>query len=362
MTVKIKAAIDAGNAGLKAIFDENERMSIPNVIAVAGRERRITEREKNIFDGIHVEVTSSALSSGKGTFFVGKLAAKQSNSDELKANSKKGENDQTIVMMLTAIAIQAVEKDPNNATIEVDVELATGLPMVEASRKGARKAFKQRLLEGVHAVTFLDTAANFEGKRVSIRFSEVNVFAEGHAAYIRLASERKEVATGTTMIVDIGGLTTDVAIIEKDGQIDNDHSTGTARGASTTLDAIIAQIERDHLIRPFASRLQLVDHLLGEDIDEVGHMGKRYNIRDIIDFHMNALANEEYKLINDTWLNVPSIAQAFVIGGGAAIIEPYLKTINENKEKFPIRFLTPEKAIWLIVESYWDLLKLKPVK
>jgi plasmid segregation protein ParM len=62
------------------------------------------------------------------------------------------------------------------------------------------------------------------------------------------------------------------------------------------------------------------------------------------------------------WNEAPAIRFAYIIGGGAALLEPYLKKINESKDNFPLRWVKNDTAVWLIVSSYWDLLGLVEVK
>src|SRR5690606_38114840 len=105
-----KAAIDIGNDSVKSIF-ENERnhILIPNIVAEMGINRNVKEYEKDIMEGLYVEVTSGALKLKHGIFAVGYLAKQQHNSSEMGIHSKKGENDQTIILLLTSLAINAAQ-------------------------------------------------------------------------------------------------------------------------------------------------------------------------------------------------------------------------------------------------------------
>lgn len=54
-------SVDVGNDAVKGFLGSIEnRVYIPNVIAEV-QDREIVEMEKNILNGLHVEITSSAL-------------------------------------------------------------------------------------------------------------------------------------------------------------------------------------------------------------------------------------------------------------------------------------------------------------
>lgn len=355
-----KAAVDIGNDTLKAMFEGEKSFTIPNVLANAPKDRGIAQLEKSPFDALHVEVSSASLSNAKGIYYVGELAAKQKHNDELTSEQKKGENDQSAILLLTALALQAAENSKDKK-IEVEYTLSTGLPMTESKRKGARRAFKEKLMDHVHTVTFLDTPKH-AGKTVTIRISGAIVSPEGQAAYIGLAKQKPEVAGASIMIADIGGLTTDIAVIEKGGKVDNEHSVGVGMGISAALDAILAEANHEYGISPFRSRRELVDCILGDDRGVAWYRGKSYDLNSIIDKHLTEVARSTYKSISDVWNEAPAIRFAYIIGGGAALLEPYLKKINESKDSFPLRWVKNDTAIWLIVSSYWDLLGLAEVK
>ncbi|SDH83388.1 plasmid segregation protein ParM [Aneurinibacillus thermoaerophilus] len=350
-----KAAVDIGNDTLKAMFEGEQAFTIPNVLANAPKDRGIAQLENSPFDALHVEVTSAALSVAKGIYYVGELAARQKHNDELTSEQKKGENDQSMILLLTALALHAAEESKEKK-IEKEYFLSTGLPMTESKRKGARKAFKEKLIDHVHTVAFLDTPKH-AGKTVTIRIKNAIVSPEGQAAYIGLAAKKPEVAGASIAIVDIGGLTTDIAVIEKGGKVDNEHSIGIGTGVSAALDAIIAEIDQELGIRPFRSRRELVDCILGDERGIAWYRGKSYDLNPIIDTHLTEVARTIYKTISDVWNESPQIRFAYIIGGGAALLEPYMKSINESKDSFPLRWLKNETAIWLIVSSYWDLFK-----
>jgi len=230
------AAIDVGNDSLKGIFGEMEYdMNIPNVIARDIEDRPIIGLEEldqqNPIDGIHIRVHSPILKDNNSIYRVGNLATKSSNSTELDPGSSKSEEDQTLIMLFASLALDAV-RDENkqlfkrsNNVIEATYMLGTGLPLREV-KEGKDVGFRSRLLGSVHQVEFLVTP-KYQGQKVNIRFEDVKVYPEGFAAFINLVMDNnlniinKELIDKRIIIQDIGGLSTDIAVI-KNRKVDDD--------------------------------------------------------------------------------------------------------------------------------------------
>lgn len=353
------AAVDIGNDAVKAIF-EGERLYIPNVIAVADAEREWIAPEKDPLEGLHCEIVSGALSQGKGVYAVGKLATKYADNDELTEDSDKATSDQSVILLLTTLALYAAKHgEMKDGVIEVSYFLSTGLPLREVKRK-LRKTFRERLKNHQHEVTFLQTPG-LEGKRVRIRFEDVLVNTEGHAAMVDLAYHKdgspknEDLLDACVLIVDIGGLSTDSAVIEPSGSVDNVNSDGLKQGVSPYLDRIIERVE-DMYGYPIRSRRKLIDVLTNEkDRYQVYVKGARQSIKALVDEQLERLAREEYKHIQTMWHRVPEIRFAYLIGGGSILLKPYLQAINEAEDQLPLRFVEPNESIWMVAQAYWKL-------
>ncbi|MCM3413216.1 ParM/StbA family protein [Metabacillus litoralis] len=358
------ASIDIGNDALKGYFGSlDQQLYIPNIIAKA-EDRSIIDMEKNPLDALHVEVNSSILKEKTRKIAVGKLASKFPNNDELKPNQDKSESDQPILLLLTALAFDAVQniKQDEDNIIHATYLLSTGLPLDETKRE-KNKEFRKKLKSGQHSVTFLKTP-EFEGKTVRIQFEQVLVNTEGFAAYMDLTTDNdgsvknEEIFGKTILINDIGGLSTDSAIITKDTQVDNINSVGIKKGVSTYLDSIIRKVRSEHQYT-INTRRDLVEIITNEDPEEQNYIwknGNRISIKNIVDDELTALANEEYKLIQDLWISVPDIRLGYQIGGGAVVLRPYLQKINEAGQQFPLRFVKPDDSVWMIARAYFKIL------
>lgn len=358
------ASIDIGNDALKGYFGNFENdLYIPNIIASA-EDRAIIDMEKDPLNAIHVEVTSSALKQSSRKVVVGKLAGKYANNDELTPEQDKSETDQPVILLLTALALDAVQhgEADEDGVITLPYYLSTGLPLDETKR-GKTKEFRKKLQTGQHQVTFLKTPL-YEGKTVRIQFEKVLVNTEGFAAYVDLTtndngSVKNEELLGKTMLInDIGGLSTDSAIITKEAEVDNTNSTGLKTGVSTYLDNIIRKVYAEYKYT-INSRRDLVEIIINQDPEEQNHIwknGQRISIKNFVDEELSTLAKEEYKLIKEMWRNVPDIRMSYQIGGGAVVLRPYLQAINESDSNYPLRFVKAEDSVWMIARAYFKIL------
>ncbi|MCA0174603.1 ParM/StbA family protein [Bacillus sp. RAR_GA_16] len=357
------AAIDIGNDAVKGYFNGyDNQVHIPNVVAKAKENRGVIEAEKEILNGLHVELTSSALKMKNGTYKVGNLAASAAKKDELTPEVDKADSDQPIILLLTAIAYDAVQNNPDkDGIVEATYLLSTGLPLQEVKR-GLSKDYRKKLRNHQHEVKFLQTP-EVGGKTVRIKFEEVIVSSEGFAAFVDLTTDQQgaiknpELIQKPILINDIGGLSTDSAIVNK-AAVDNENSDGIKEGVSPYLDNIIARTFNEFKY-PFHSRRAVVDVIVSEDPEERNHIwnkGNRVSIKHIIDDELSSLAEEEYKHLKKLWNRVPSLRYAYLIGGGSVVLKPYLEGINEDQEQYPLRFVKPDDSVWMIARAYIKIL------
>src|SRR5699024_1938421 len=198
MTTSRIAAVDVGNDSVKAIFGELEyEVTIPNIIARDTEDRPVIGIEdldnKDPLEGIHVKVHSPALKENNVIYRIGHLATKNSNTTELDSGSSKSEEDQTLIMLFTSLALDAVRKenepvfDRDKNVIDAHYTLGTGLPLREV-KEGKDAGYRSKLTGSVHQVEFLVTP-KYQGIKVNLKFNEVKVYPEGFAAYINLVMD-----------------------------------------------------------------------------------------------------------------------------------------------------------------------------
>jgi plasmid segregation protein ParM len=366
------AAIDVGNDSVKAIFGELDyELNIPNIIARDVEDRPIIGIEeldsKNPLEGIHIKVHSPALKENNAIYRVGLLATKADNATELDPGSSKSEEDQTLVMLFTTLALDAVrDKNANlfkrsGNVIDASYTLGTGLPLREV-KEGKDAGYRSKLLGSVHQVEFLITP-KYQGLKVNIKFNEVKVYPEGFAAYINLVMDNnlnvinKELIDKRILIQDIGGLSTDIAVI-KNRNVDDDKAQGFNLGVSESLEAIREEIRKKHGVE-LDSRRDVVEILTKKhDRNHIMVKGSRTSVHDITDRILMELAKKEYRLLRNVWQKNSQTEICYFVGGGANVLKDYLKTLNNNLDGYNIDFFEDEKeSIWMMANAYYKLIK-----
>ncbi|MFG6113810.1 hypothetical protein ACGTN9_01385 [Halobacillus sp. MO56] len=372
MTNSRIAAVDVGNDAVKALFGKlDSDLYIPNVIAREVEDRPVIGIEdlddKDPIDNIHIRVHSPALHENNAIYRVGNLATKSSNSTELDPGSSKAEEDQTLVMLFAALALDAVnEKTPekgfktNNGVIDANYTLGTGLPLREV-KEGKDVGYRSQLLGSVHQVEFLVTP-KYQGKKVNIKFEEVKVYPEGFAAYINLVMDNhlniinKDLIDKQILIQDIGGLSTDIAVI-RNRNVDDDKAQGFNLGVSESLEQIREEIRSKHGVE-LDSRRDVVDIITRKnDRNHIMVKGSRTSVHDITDRILLELAKKEYRFLRNVWQKNSQSEICYFVGGGASVLKDYLKTLNNNLDGFNIEFFEDEKeSIWMMSNAYYKLI------
>ncbi|MFD1019793.1 Alp7A family actin-like protein [Thalassobacillus hwangdonensis] len=371
MTKSRIAAVDVGNDAVKGIFGKlDSELYIPNVIARDIEDRPVIGIEdldqKDPADNLHVRVHSPALQDNNAIYRVGNLATKSDNASELDPGSAKSEEDQTLVMLFAALALDAVnEKNEGtfkkaNGVVDANYTLGTGLPLREV-KEGKDVGYRSRLLGSVHQVEFLVTP-KYQGIKVNLKFDEVKVYPEGFAAYINLVMDNelniinKDLIDKRILIQDIGGLSTDIAVI-KDRNVDDDKAQGFNIGVSESLEKIREEIRTKHGVE-LDSRRDVVDIITKKnDRNHIMVKGSRTSVHDITDRILLELAKKQYRHLRNVWQKNSQTEICYFVGGGASVLKDYLKTLNNNLDGYNIDFFEDEKeSIWMMANAYYKLI------
>jgi plasmid segregation protein ParM len=366
------AAVDVGNDAVKAILgDLDYEVSIPNIIAREVEDRPVIGIEeldnKNPLEGIHIKVHSPALKENNAIYRVGHLATKSDNATELDPGSSKSEEDQTLIMLFTTLALDAVREENGKLfkrtgnVIDAVYTLGTGLPLREV-KEGKDAGYRSKLLGSVHQVEFLITP-KYQGLKINIKFNEVKVYPEGFAAYINLVMDNhlniinKELIDKRILIQDIGGLSTDIAVI-KNRNVDDDKAQGFNLGVSEALETIREEIRKKHGVE-LDSRRDVVEILTKRhDRNHIMVKGSRTSVHDITDRILLDLAKKQYRLLRNVWQKNSQTEICYFVGGGAIVLKDYLKTLNNNLDGYNIDFFEDEKeSIWMMANAYYKLIK-----
>ncbi|MGE7183536.1 ParM/StbA family protein [Peribacillus sp. NPDC006672] len=365
------AAIDVGNDAIKAIFGKLEsELYIPNVIAKDIEDRPVIGieelDEKNPLEGIHIRVHSPALQDNNAIYRVGNLATKSDNPTELDLGSSKSEEDQTLVMLFAALALDAAKLGNNdkfkkvNNVVEANYTLGTGLPLREV-KEGKDVGYRSKLLGSVHQVEFLITP-KYQGMKVNIKFDEVKVYPEGFAAYINLVMDNdlniinRELIDRRILIQDIGGLSTDIAVI-KNRKVDDDKAQGFNLGVAEALESIREEIRKKHGVE-LDSRRDVVEIITKKnDRNHIMVRGSRTSVHDIVDRILGELAKKQYRHLRNVWQKNSQTEICYFVGGGSIVLKDYLKTLNQNFDGYNIDFFEDEReSVWMMANAYYKLI------
>ncbi|OCA82265.1 hypothetical protein A8F94_20340 [Bacillus sp. FJAT-27225] len=363
------AAVDVGNDSIKAIFGEFEHeLNIPNIIARDTEDRPVIGIEeldsKNPLDGIHVRVHSPALKENNAIYRVGALATKSDNATELDPGSSKSEEDQTLIMLFTTLALDAVREESNfpkvKNIVDANYTLGTGLPLREV-KEGKDAGYRSKLAGSVHQVEFLVTP-KYQGIKVNIKFDEIKVYPEGFAAYINLVMDNdlkiinKDLIDKRIIIQDIGGLSTDIAVI-RNRNVDDDKAQGFNLGVSESLEQIREEIRSKHGVE-LDSRRDVVEIITKKnDRNHIMVKGNRTSVHDITDRILLDLAKKQYRLLRNVWKKNSQTEICYFVGGGSTVLKEYIKTLNNNLDGYNIDFFEDEKeSIWMMANAYYKLI------
>lgn len=371
MTKSRIAAVDVGNDSIKAIFGEfDNELNIPNIVARDTEDRPVIGIEeldtKDPLDGIHIKVHSPALKENNAIYRVGSLATKSDNATELDPGSSKSEEDQTLVMLFASLALDAVKEEngklfpKSKNVIDANYTLGTGLPLREV-KEGKDAGYRSKLVGSVHQVEFLVTP-KYQGIKVNIKFDEVKVYPEGFAAYINLVMDNtlkiinKDLIDRRILIQDIGGLSTDIAVI-KNRNVDDDKAQGFNLGVSEALEQIREEIRSKHGVE-LDSRRDVVEIITRKnDRNHIMVKGSRTSVHDITDRILLELAKKQYRLLRNVWAKNSQTEICYFVGGGATVLKEYIKTLNNNLDGYNIEFFEDEKeSIWMMANAYYKLI------
>ncbi|MGP4059432.1 ParM/StbA family protein [Halobacillus litoralis] len=369
MTKSRIAAVDVGNDAVKANFGKLESsLYIPNVVARDLEDRPVIGIEdlddKDPLDNLHIRVHSPALRENNAIYRVGNLATKTTNSTELDPGSYKSEEDQTLIMLFAALAMDAVEgrdaQSFKNNVVESNYTLGTGLPLREV-KEGKDVGYRSQLLGSVHQVEFLVTP-KYQGMKVNLKFDEVKVYPEGFAAYVNLVMDNdlniinKELVDKQILIQDIGGLSTDIAVI-RNRNVDDDKAQGFNLGVAESLEMIREEILTKHGVE-LDSRRDVVDIITRKnDRHHIMVKGSRTNVHDITDRILLELAKKQYRYLRNVWQKNSQSEICYFVGGGSAVLKEYIKTLNNKLDGFNIEFFEDEEeSIWMMANAYYKLI------
>lgn len=345
-------SIDVGNSEIKGIGSNSMmRYQIPNVIARVGKERTVHEIEQDMMESLHIKISEPEF--GEECFTVGKLAMKNEFSKELNLNADKSNSQQSLIMLLTIAALDAVNNKTkfqmSGNTIFASYNLSLGLPISQSSEE--HKKSLHQLLKRKYQVEFLNTK-NLSGIKVDLEFLKIQVNIESFAAYATMLSASPEISEKNIMIYDLGGLTNDVSVVLCN-QVSNELSKSYRNGLAVVLDVLLEKLNVDFNYR-INSRHQLLE-ILKRDCSNwyVNVFGRRVDISKLINEELGQYAATIVNHIEALWYKAPQIEKCFLSGGGCILLKPYIEEyLQQNNLALKIDYVSEEDSLWGNVKGY----------
>lgn len=197
MKMNLKVSNDNGNSE-QALFINNDLVRQPNVFSEELQYKTVGDKSlsqliPNLLENLFVSIESTVLA-GSGMYYIGQSALdKGSNLINMRAGAdKKSNHEVPIINTLGILAGWAVQESYNEKGIlvdklELEVDMATALPVSEFKITGSAESFRKRFAEGKHNVFVY---VGRERVDVSIKFNVVKVLPEGTSVLFYLMSKK----------------------------------------------------------------------------------------------------------------------------------------------------------------------------
>lgn len=390
----IPFANDLGYSSMKA-FINNQSYKIPSNMAVLRQQDMFapqtfnTKQEKDAYfqhltEHMDISVSSQSVKEHR-RLFVGQAALDSHlhlNGFDVNSYGGKSKTDLAIILTLSFLANICVQnayfnnQTIENQTLQMNVQMATALPVMEGKTNGVIDAYKTRYLSCDHLVTL----HNFSYPvKVNIHFVDVQVALEGEAAQYRLKYTNSELSNliaqdfrenypdlvqqGVNPInfskaenfmgIDIGEGTTDL-IVFTNGHVNEHVSTSLKRGFGNALEDAISELQRDSF--NIDNRAALQD-LINRPADPSGLGNFKQNkaklaVRDQLDNLADSIVDETSKTLRQGSTGIDLI---YVYGGGSIpmALSNLRDQLREKTREFnagqeiPIIWINPQYAQYL---------------
>lgn len=351
--------IDLGNGAVKVRFGQT-RLLIPNVMSPGVTRADLIESSKPM-DTLDVTVTSDLIG-GSQRYFVGSLASYQgTRAKYMSPYEQKTSSTQSAVLFITSLATAVLQQqsergEPIHETVEVELLAVTGVSLVESLQKGVRKRFESNLV-GTHRVKF-EPPSPWGGVEVVLDV-QAKVFPEGYAAFLWMAGNVPSIQQARDAVIgmaEIGELSTEFPVFQG-VNLNPSLCTGEQFGVGSVMDELLIDIrEFTGVESAFGNGRLELEQFLESPRRTCWLMGKQYDLTQVVHDRLSKEAMRLYDLIVAKWKRTPTIQHFWVVGGGAALFQPYLKTLAAQDGRM-LFFALPDMARWMNAEGMYMLAK-----
>lgn len=257
--------------------------------------------------GLNALAASSAIGTGYETegsqFTVGDLAGTESASFEAYPFSAMNR-------AIVAHALRVAGMGGKN------IEITTGLPLATYFRDGApdEEVIAAKIASLAKPINALD-------EQPLANIKKHGVYAEGLAAYIDYAVDdfgglRVPIESETVAVIDVGGRTTDIAVIRPNGALDHKQSGSENIGVLAVVEAISAAVNAEYKCKVDPSRVQ---NSLRTGM--LSLWGKPYDISEIIGKCKADVFGKLMREVNRRLGDANDIDKMLLVGGGANLFK-----------------------------------------
>lgn len=326
-TNSIPIGVDYGNEILK-VKTTNHEIGIANLIAAGRNRRKLTADKAHPINLLDVDIVSKGKNLGR--WFVGGMAFKYSHSRLLnrEEGGNKADYPYLIHSILTAIAYCLY--DPNNPQSSHNIILGTGLSAEEFWQREEHRTLLYNRIVGEHTIKFHNPI--FNNAQTKIHIKDIVVMPESSAAalnYITTDTGKQndfaysEIKNSLNVIVDIGGFTTDVAVLY-DGDFED--SFGFDSGVAEPMNLIAESLLKDYNID--VNRQQVGIAIRKSKGVIRTRQGDVVDINQIVDEYLQEftinITSKLYKTLRINDIKKNQINKVYFVGGGALSLQKYL--------------------------------------
>ncbi len=325
----IPIGIDYGNEIIK-VKTATQELGMVNLIAPGRERRKLSVDRSHPINLLDVQIRSNGEDLGR--WFVGGMAYKYSQNRAM--NREEGGNKADFPYMAhSVLTIMAYSLfDPKELNKVVDIKLGIGLSAEEYWQYPTHQELVRKRLLGEHTIEFLNPA--FEQAKIQLNIHEIIIMPESSAAALAYVtgedpsisrSSLYEIVDAYNLIVDVGGFTTDVAVLAG-GEFED--SFGFNSGIAEPLSLIAEALRRNYDIE--VNRQQVGIALRRYNGVLLTRQGDKINIEAMgkvffRDFTVH-MVNRLLKVLRDNDIDKRQIHKAYFVGGGSYMIRDYLQT------------------------------------
>lgn len=218
---------------------------------------------------------------------------------------------------------------------DVPLEIGLSIPMAifyNPNREQRDDIQKRRAASFAIPVFPDQVLAGDAAKPHSLEFTSVRVYPEAASAYIdyRLdhRGESSENPEGPVAIVDIGGHTTDIAVMLENFQIDQSQSGTDELGVLKLLRMIEREAEQHYHLTPYAG---MAEKVLRHPNHEVRVRAEMINMTEIVNRAKQRLAAEIYQAVEHRIGGADAMVAVVFVGGGAEVLGSVLKSYPHTR-------------------------------